>query len=393
MDDLTLGKLYEGVTFCSDRRWFHTADIWYRFSLVVFLHYFLAITHPIAYPKFVFRYLNEWYGIPTAVCGLCFWFVYPFWVFCLEVCKRVKQQWTVDWTQAGPGSVFFARPNGFINSLCWDTYINASMMSAHFLYNGTSQEAIASSVKDLPGASTKSFWRDVVFENCGLRKARQVGTWKDNKMTLHHDPENVDLICKVEDSYLGIGDEWLTYGKDFDTKEDLEKFCQKTYANEPLVHLLEIVRPDPVWGVHSLDIVTVDTTEGPRVLSVILWTDCTGASSHTAKSGFCVCASTGKIVTPSGKWYSVAYKNQNMSHIGRIIPGVQAACREAIDAHKVVLKHSPWMAAVGWDLMLMKNEEWVWFEGNYAQARTPRRIFLTASNLYHAVKTFYGTRK
>lgn len=383
--DFTLGKLYEGTTFCSDRTWFHTFDIWYRFSLTVFLHYFNAVTHPISYPMFCFDYLNTWYSAPVALSALCCWPVYPLWVVALEVGKRIQQLWKVDWTQAGPGSVFFTRPKGFVNSIVWDCYLNVSMMSAHFLYNGPAHDSIVASVKDVD--TTKCFWRDIIFQGCGMRKAREMGQFQYGRLRMTHDATGVDIVAKIEDSFLGVGDKWLTYGKEFKTTEDLQEFCSENFTPDQLVLLLEIVRPDPLWKVHQLDIVTVVTTTGPKVLSVLWWGDCSGPSSHSSASGYCVDAKTGQIMTPV-KWYSVSYANQNMSHIGRVIPGVEAACRKAIEAHTEVLKHRPWMKAVGWDCMLMKNDEWVWFEGNFAQARTPRRIFLTASNLFHAIKAF-----
>lgn len=44
-------------------------------------------------------------------------------------------------------------------------------------------------------------------------------------------------------------------------------------------------------------------------------------------------------------------------------------------------KRLGFLKMVGWDCMLMKNGEMVFFEGNFAAARIPRRMFLAAENL------------
>lgn len=41
-----------------------------------------------------------------------------------------------------------------------------------------------------------------------------------------------------------------------------------------------------------------------------------------------------------------------------------------------------WLTAVGWDCMIMKGDEVVFFEGNFAGARTPRRMFMSFSHFW-----------
>jgi hypothetical protein len=49
--------------------------------------------------------------------------------------------------------------------------------------------------------------------------------------------------------------------------------------------VLELVRPKPELGVHSLDIITMRTPDDDvKVVSVLLWTDCTTDSSHSTQS-------------------------------------------------------------------------------------------------------------
>lgn len=59
---------------------------------------------------------------------------------------------------------------------------------------------------------------------------------------------------------------------------------------------------------------------------------------------------------------------------------------QALRAHK----NQPfgWLRMVGWDCMLTDKGEMVFFEGNFAAARIPRRIFLSVQNLYVAVTQY-----
>jgi hypothetical protein len=41
-----------------------------------------------------------------------------------------------------------------------------------------------------------------------------------------------------------------------------------------------------------------------------------------------------------------------------------------------------WLTAVGWDCMILKNNEVVFFEGNFAGARTPRRMFMSFEHFW-----------
>ncbi len=55
------------------------------------------------------------------------------------------------------------------------------------------------------------------------------------------------------------------------------------------VLLLEWVRPDPSFGVHQVDILTVMTAEGrSRVVTCLFWGDCLGVSSHSSRAVYTV---------------------------------------------------------------------------------------------------------
>ena len=46
----------------------------------------------------------------------------------------------------------------------------------------------------------------------------------------------------------------------------------------------------------------------------------------------------------------------------------------------------PWLRMIGWDCIMARGEDApVFFEGNYAQMRLPRRVFLSWENLWHCL--------
>ena len=64
--------------------------------------------------------------------------------------------------------------------------------------------------------------------------------------------------------------------------------------------------------------------------------------------------------------------------IGAKVPGVRDACEKAVAAHE--LSTLGWLTTVGWDAMLTDDGA-VFFEGNVAAYRTPRRMFLSPAAL------------
>ena len=85
-----------------------------------------------------------------------------------------------------------------------------------------------------------------------------------------------------------------------------------------------------------------------------------------------------ETVAKSAAWYSPFFAAQEASLVGTHLPGVREACAKAVAAHE--LSNLPWLATVGWDAMLT-DEGAVFFEGNVAAYRTPRRMFLSPAAL------------
>lgn len=175
---------------------------------------------------------------------------------------------------------------------------------------------------------------------------------------------------------MGIGDSFWNHGKDFKSEEDLIAKLRANYHGQN-AHVLELVRPKKSLGVHSMDILTMRTPDDDvRVCSALLWTDCTTDSSHSCRAGYVLDVKTEKIVAPAS-WYSPAFVTMDKPLIGTKFPGVKASAEKAVAAHKSI-EHK-WLTVVGWDMMVTEDDI-VFFEGNFAAYRAPRRIFLSISN-------------
>ena len=63
----------------------------------------------------------------------------------------------------------------------------------------------------------------------------------------------------------------------------------KFYEGKELL-VLQWIQPKKDMGVHQLDILTINSSdEGFKVVSVILWTNCIGPTSHNATAGYQEC--------------------------------------------------------------------------------------------------------
>lgn len=61
-----------------------------------------------------------------------------------------------------------------------------------------------------------------------------------------------------------------------------------------------------------------------------------------------------------------------------------------VECHKNAMKEQPFLKMIGWDLMLARKGI-VYFEGNYAQMRLPRRVFLSWGMTLECLKLFTWT--
>uniref|UniRef100_A0A6V3SZ72 Alpha-L-glutamate ligase-related protein ATP-grasp domain-containing protein n=1 Tax=Lotharella globosa TaxID=91324 RepID=A0A6V3SZ72_9EUKA len=387
---LTAGYLYEINTHYPDREWFGLFDSLVRFGTCVGLYYYAVATHPISFCRHVYTWNATWFGTLYGLISLVSVLHYPLLVMVWAAWKRLKpfliKNKEADWMMAGPGRVFFISPEGRIATLLWDSYLEISQMLGVFLMcrkSGQMDLAIEHSVYDR--LTDKDFWRAVMYDS-GMRIPKELARLDDGKLTVHADCqlEGNDIVAKVTDSYLGIGDKFLTHGVDFSTQESFMKIAseEKGWAGKNVL-LIEWMRPLPSLGVHSLDIVTIATDNGPKVLSVLYWGECTGASSHTARGGYCIDVESETIIAPA-KFYSPFFASQKGALTGTKLPGVKDAVRQALDGHAAAIKKQPWLRMIGWDCMFTKKPgEVVFFEGNFAASRIHRRITFSPK---HAAK-------
>ena len=59
-----------------------------------------------------------------------------------------------------------------------------------------------------------------------------------------------------------------------------------------------------------------------------------------------------------------------------------------VKAHEHAMAEQPWLKMIGWDAILARNGP-IFFEGNYAQMRLPRRVFLSFATLRAFISEFW----
>ena len=313
----------------------------------------------------------------------------PFALSLAEVAKRLCESLPgagTDWKMQGPGRVFFMRPDSLAASLLWDSYLAVSVFSSSFLQYRNDPDGLMHTWYD--EICVKEYWYGLL-DAARARRPMQLARWDgeaahDVGLGVAHG--QADLVCKISDSYLGIGDRILCRGKarggDFDTLGDVHALlaADPEHAGRSAT-VCELIAPtarlklssDGFGNVHSLDIITMRTkADGVKVLTVLLWTDCTGWSSHSCEAGY-VCDVDSETVVAPAAWYGPYFAQQTSSLLGTCLPGLREACEKAIAAHES--SELPWLTTVGWDAMLTDNGVY-FFEGNVAAYRTPRRMFL-----------------
>eukprot|EP00659_Diplonema_papillatum_P022207 gene22207-34080_t len=378
---MTAGKMYDLSTHTPECNWFGFADCAWRYTLTCFVHYWALCTEPFAYTYYTFKHNMLWYGSVGGFLLSLLLPVMPLGIVLLVIFKRIEGLFVEDWSMAGPGRVFFVKPKNLVGAFLWDCYLKQSMYVGQFYLVGTNNVAIDHTWKDY--VLTKDYWRDALNRVDG-RLPRQLGRWSGSALEMAHSLGKCDVVVKLPDSFLGIGDSFWSYGKEYSSMQDLETALKANYdGKEALV--LEMVRPKKSLGVHSIDIVTVRTpNDDVKILSCLLWTDCTTSSSHSCRAGYTIDVET-ETITAAAAWYSPFFATMDTPLIGTQMHGVRQACITAVAAHRAL--GEKWLTAVGWDAMIMEDEL-VFFEGNFAGARTPRRIFLSLECVLEFIGTF-----
>ena len=357
----------------SHRSCAHMPARWQTFALLcaqLGLFYYGLLTQPATFIRFSYRYNKLWYAaapsigirsprqqhrcaLPRCRCpaslrcggwlgGLAMTLVLPATPFIfagLEWAKRLKTTLVPheDWKTAGPGRTWFTPPKSMLATLVFDAYSPLQTYVGAFVLFGDDPVGIMHTWYD--EVCTKEWWTDKLTR-VGARMPRQLGSWEGDRLVDEDKgvaDGNCGLVCKISDSYLGIGDHVFRRGVDFkvrpapphmpwraadaiaplsgrQVREDIEAVLKADpqYDGKRAV-LRELIRPtgamrvssDGYGQVHSLDILTLCTEQGVKVLSLVLWTDCTTWSSHSATVGYLVDVETETIVAPTawcGAW-------------------------------------------------------------------------------------------
>lgn len=395
MSTLTADFIFEQCLRPPPQKWFGFRDCVWRYFLSLLGFYFCLVTTPISFAYYTYRFNIVWYGNIFGRLIFCWYPVMPLAILCIVGFEKLKSLFEAsNWMTDGPGRVFFITPPNPIASFVWSLYLNQSMFVGQFLLAGTNDDAIQHTWYDT--ILTKDFWR-AALDRVKARVPRELGRWNGTSYEQYHAVDNTDIVVKLPDSYLGMGDSFWNnetgYGvkhkgakADFKTQADLEAKMKETYQGQEAM-VLELVRPKPGLGVHSIDIITMRTPQDEvKVLTCLLWTDCTTDSSHSCRAGYTVDVET-EIITGAAVWYSVYFATMDTPLIGTKMPGVKKACAQCVAAHQAI--DEKWLVAVGWDGMVMEDDEVVFFEGNFAGARTPRRMFLNWTCFYTMITKYF----
>ena len=97
------------------------ADTFHRLSLVLSCYYRFLLREPLSLAFFAFGWNRLWFGLVPGVVLTLFLPVLPFVLCAIEAAKRLNEALNpfvkVDWKLAGPGRVFFVRPDSLVASL------------------------------------------------------------------------------------------------------------------------------------------------------------------------------------------------------------------------------------------------------------------------------------
>lgn len=383
------GTSYELCFANVKRDWFSFADTFVRLGLNFGAYYFYVITQPFTFCSFWWQYSFVWWpSRAKALTHACTFPIVPFVTLFGNVWAAVKnigkpQNKDLRWR------VWFENPPGFWPGVFYTTSARLGKILSLFMFCGRDPDALYCSSSYLPTFLNKDFWR-ALMESGGCRVPHELGRWDGTKLEMYKPIKDTDVVFKVTRGCWGEGDQFLINGKDFKTVDDLQRLINETeYTNNvgQIVKgykscdllLLEYCRPKEDLGVHAIDILTMVTPEGPRVLNCVYWGECTGPSSHSTTAGYTIDVDKEELVAPGPQIGPYFAAHVSTKLIGLKIPGVRKACETVCKAHA----NSPyaWMTVVGWDCMIMRNGEAVFFEGNFGATRIPRRVFMTPSTL------------
>jgi len=392
-------KLLKMVSNPPERPWFTVRDVGERYILAVILFYYCLLTRPFSFALYTLRWNCVWY---RTFPGFLLTFTLPWLPFVLVgvvLLEQIKNQFKANWMAKGPGAIFYSKPKGIAALVFWELWLNLSMYTSVFLLTGPSSVGIRHSVDDI--ITTKEFWF-AKGKECNARYPKTIFKWNGKQIeVLYPVREGQKVICKLANSYLGIGDivtqcgpepakpeAGVVYFKDYDALSTYLAGIEE-YKGEAAFGT-EFLQPIKHLGVHQTDILTIKLPQSGKVkvLRCLYWGDCTGHTSHSATSAYFMDIKTERISNPI-HWYSVSFKDGPEDKVGFRVPRTLEACAKAVEMHQVIASDSAtsWCNGIGWDCMVTaENEPQVFFEGNFAGSRFRRHIFASPQILWATVR-------
>jgi hypothetical protein len=294
--------IYNGVNAATTPigGWFSVFDILSR-TLRVVVAFYACLLNPCSFFTFLiytFRFNMLWYNtIPGFLMSISLPFL-PLTIFLFEVCKLVYSK-IATVKSFDDGNVFFVPPPSTIGTVFWAYYKNFSHYVGVYIVSGSHKEMVAHTWYD--HITDKDFWRSLLRRN-GIQVPLEIGRWKNGALTWKDRlVPKTDIVCKIPDSFLGVGDQYYNYGEHFETEAELEALCKRDFVDKECL-VLEFVRPRTGLEIHQFDIVTMKTCEGVKVVTVLYWGECTGPTSHTTQAGYVVDVESESLVAKCA-WY------------------------------------------------------------------------------------------
>ena len=364
-------------------KWFSICDISSRIVLAFVAFLCALLSRPIALIKYTYLFNKIFSGKIKAISSVV---LLPFWPIIVFLNTLIFNNLSfLPMLNVNDDALeslqFFTNNLSPTASVLFDFSQELCNYVGNFYILGPNQEAIQTMYWDTD-KTTKVFWRKQLSDQ-GARIPTEVGVWDGDKLELKEKLDKYkSLLIKVTDSCMGIGDLFLRQGSDYKSPEDIEQIFQSKYPGKHCL-LIEFIAAHPDLKVHSLDILTArDPTGNVQLVDIVVWAGSASETSHGATNCYMIDPHTG-LTCNYGKWYNPNFVNTSPEGLGVYYPGVAEAVVTAVETHEK-LPYS-WLNVVGWDCMVTEDSDILFFEGNLAAWRCPRRLFLSLSNLIYFI--------
>lgn len=365
------------------KEWYSLCDITSRISLALTAFIFALLSRPFTLVRYTFIFYKTFSGRSKAVLSVL---LLPFWPITMFLNTLIFNNLSfLPMLNVNDDQLeslqFFTNSLSATASVLYDFSQELSNYIGNFYILGPCEEAIQTMYWDTE-KTTKVFWRKQLSD-VGARIPGEVGIWNGVSLEWKEDIKQYNSLCiKVTDSCMGIGDLFLKRYRDYNSYQDVEQIFRTKYLGKPCL-LIEFITAHPDLGVHSLDILTARDPAGEvQLVDIVVWAGSASETSHGATDCYMMDPRSG-VTCNFGKWYNPNFMKTSPAGLNKYYPGVSDAVLTALQAHKNL--PFSWLNVVGWDCMVTEQSDIVFFEGNLAAWRCPRRLFLSLGNFIYFV--------